>query len=103
MPTQNAVTKIKVVAAVMLAKLAGPTSYIETFVERGEWERIPRIMKLTVQTTVKELSAMYDEAEGKFRDRVPIPFSFDMSTVNKIVTKSKYIKRSLKELGQADA
>ena len=97
-PTQNAVTKIKVVAAVMLAKLAGPTSYIETFVERGEWERIPRFMKLTVQTTVKELSAMYDEAEGKLRNRVPIPFSFDMSTVNTIVTKSKCIKRTLKEL-----
>ena len=98
MPTQNAVTKIKTVAAVVLAKLAGPTAYIETFVERGEWERIPRFMKLTVQTTVKELSAMYDEAEGKLRNRVPIPFSFDMSTVNTIVTKSKCIKRTLKEL-----
>ena len=45
-----------------------------------------------------ELSAMYDEAEGKFGDEVPIPFSFDMSTVNTIVTKSKCIKRTLKEL-----
>ena len=97
-PTQNSVTKIITVAAVVLAKLAGPTAYIETFVERGEWERIPRFMKLTVQTTVKELSAMYDEAEGKLRNRVPIPFSFDMSTVNTIVTKSKCIKRTLKEL-----
>ena len=41
---------------------------------------------------------MYGEAKGKFSDRDPIPFSFDMSTVNTIVTKSKCIKRTLKEL-----
>ena len=41
------------------------------------------------------------EAKGKFSDRDPIPFSFDMSTLNKIVSDSKSIQKSLKELGQS--
>ena len=96
--TQNAVAKIKSDASKVLAKLAGPRADIETSMERGEWESVPPFMELKVQNCLKELSAMYDEAKRKFGDRVPTPFSFDMSTVNKIVSRSKYIKRSLKEL-----
>ena len=101
--TANAVAKIKAYASKVLAKLVGPNVDIETYMERGEWERIPRFMKLTVQTTVKELSAMYDEAEGKFSDADLNRFSFDMASVGKMVKRVKYIKERLNLLAKADA
>ena len=42
------------------------------------------------------------EAKGKFSDRDRIPFSFDMSTLNKIVSDSKSIQKSFKEFGQSE-
>ena len=51
-------------------------------------ESVPQFMKLNAENYLEELPAMYGEAKGKLSDRDPIPFSFDMSTVNKIVTKS---------------
>ena len=45
---------------------------------------------------------MYGEAKGKFSDRDPIPFSFDMSMRNKIVSDSKLIQKSFKEFGQSE-
>ena len=42
------------------------------------------------------------EAKGKLSDRDPISFSFDMSTLNKIVSDSKSIQKSFKEFGQSE-
>ena len=100
--TANAVAKIKAYASKVLAKLVGPNVDIETYMERGEWESVPQFMKLKVENCLKELSAMYGEAKGKFSDRDPIPFSFDMSTLNKIVSDSKSIQKSFKEFGQSE-
>ena len=47
---------------------------------------------------MKEVTAMYDEAKGKYGDREPIPFSFNMSTLNKIVSDGKSIQKSITEL-----
>ena len=99
----NAVAKIKSDASKVLAKLASSTVHIEQYMERGEWESVPQFMKLKVENYLEELSAMYGEAKGKFSDRDPIPFSFDMSTLNKIVSDSKSIQKSLKEVGQSRA
>ena len=101
--TQNAIAKIKTDALKVLAKSAGPNVDIETIMERGEWERYPTIMKVQIQNCLKELSAMYDEAKSKFGDRVPIPLSFDMAALNKIVADIKTIQKSLNDLGQTDA
>ena len=94
-----AFAKIKADASKVLAKLAGPIVDIETYMERHEWESVPQLTKLKVENYLKELSAMYDEAKGKFSDLVPIPFSFDMCTLNKIVSDSKSLQKSFKELG----
>ena len=100
--TANAVAKIKADASKVLAKMAGPKADIETYTERGEWDSGPQFMKLKVENCLKELSAMYGEAKGKFIDRDPIPLSFDMSTLNKIVSDSKSIQKSFKEFGQSE-
>ena len=83
--------------------MAGPKVDIETSMERGEWESVPQFMELKVVNYLKELSAMYGEAKGKFADRVPTPLSFDMPTLNKIVSECKSIQKSRNEIGQADA
>ena len=90
-----AFAKIKADASKVLAKLAGPRALIETITEHGKWESVPRSMQITVQTIMPELSAMYDEAEGKFSDPDPIPFNFDMAFVGKMVKRVKYIRGRL--------
>ena len=78
--------------------MAGPRVDIETCMESGEWENVPRFVKLKVDNYLTELTAMHDEAKGKLSDREPIPLSFDMSTLNKIVSDGKSIQKSVKEL-----
>ena len=39
------------------------------------------------------------EAKGKFSDRDPIPFSFDMTALNKTVSGGKSIQKSFMEVG----
>ena len=84
-----------------MAKSAGPKVDIETYMARDEWKSVPQFTKIKVENHLKELLAMNDEAKGKFSDLVPIPFSFDMSTLKKIVSESKSIQQSLKDLMQS--
>ena len=98
--TKNARMKIKADATKVLARLAGPRADMETCMESGEWENVPRFVKLKVDNYLTELTAMHDEAKGKFSDREPIPLSFDMSTLNKIVSDGKLIMKSVKEFAQ---
>ena len=102
MAALNAAAKVKTEATKVLAKLAGPMADIETIMERCKAENVAPFMKLKVENCLKSLSAMYGEAKGKFADRAPTPLSFDMPTLNKIVSDSKSIQMSLKELGQSD-
>ena len=99
----NAAAKVKTEATKVLAKLAGPMADIETLLERCKSENVAPLMTLKVENCLKSLSAMYDEAKGKFADRAPTPLSFDMPTLNKIVSECKSIQKSRNEIGQADA
>ena len=98
----NTVAKIKADAPKVLAKSAGPKVDTEIYMERGERESAPQSTKLKAENYLKELSAMYDEAKGKFADRAPTPLSFDMPTLNKIVSDGKSIQKSFKEFGQSE-
>ena len=99
----NAVAKIKSDASKASAKLASSKVDIEQYTERGEWESVPQFMKLKAESYRKELSAMYDEAKDKdkFSSNDPAPVSFDMSTLNRIVSDGKSIHKSFKEFGQS--
>ena len=87
------VAQIKADASKVFQRLARPRAYIKTITEHGKWESVPRSLQITVQTIMTELSAMYDEAEGKLSDPDPIPFSFDMASVGKVVQRVSYIRR----------
>ena len=102
MAALNAAAKVKTEATKVLAKLAGPMADMETIMERCKSENVAPFMTLKVENCLKSLSAMYGEAKGKFSDRDPIPFSFDMSTLNKIVSDSKSIQKSFKEFDQSE-
>ena len=43
--------------------------------------------------------AMCDEAEGKFGDKVPIPFSFDMSELKRIKVQVQNTRKNTKVNG----
>ena len=75
------VAQIKADASKVFQRLARPRAYIETITEHGKWESVPRSIQIKVQTIMPDLSAMYDEAEGKFGNEAPIPTSFDMSAL----------------------
>ena len=103
MAALNAAAKVKTEATKVLAKMAGPMADIETLMERCKSENVAPFMTLKVENCLKSLSAMYGEAKGKFADRAPTPLSFDMPTLNKIVSECKSIQKSRNEIGQADA
>ena len=98
MATANAIAKIKADATKVLAKLAGPRVDIETCMQSDEFQKAPPLLQIKVENYMKEVTTMYDEAKGKYGDREPIPFSFNMSTLNKIVPDGKLIQKSVKEL-----
>ena len=97
-----AFAKIKADASKVLAKLASPKVGIEQYMQRGEWASVPQFMKLRAENYLQELTAMYDEAKGKFSDREPEPFSFDMAMLNKIVSDGKSIQKTFKEFRRDD-
>ena len=91
--------KIKADALKVLTKLAGPRADIETIMECGEWEDAHPITKRKLRTILKEVLAMCDEAEGKFGDKVPIQFSFDMSKLSRMSKEITQIKQRTKVKG----
>ena len=79
-----------------------PRTYTAIITERGDWESVPLFLQRYVQKFLKDLSAMHDEAEGKFGDEDPTPFRFKLCAVEKLKRRINYIKKQLKELGRED-